>query len=157
MKRKLWAKQVGSCLLVAAMFTATAYADPVGTASVFQFVQAKVFPGDETAQQTYRTTDAIGFRADYFDPNPECAGVAPFLAQLFIFTAEGLFVKQFSLSNGPGFGPSTKYRGVFTSFASAASIPLTPGSYTAAFLVRECTNTNSIVLAPFLTFREVAP
>ncbi len=155
MKRKLWAKQVGSCLLVVAMFTATAYADPVGTASVFQFVDAKVFPADETAQQTFRTSDEIGFRAVYFDPNPACAGVAPFLAQLFIFTAEGLFLAQ--ISAGIDAGGVSKYRGVFQSFASAASIPLTPGSYAATFLVRDCANTKSIVLMPFLSFRVVAP
>ena len=129
----------------------------MGTASVFQIVSASIFNADSSAnQQTYRTVDGIGFRADYYDPNPACAGVAPVLAQLFIFTAEGLFQKQFSLSNGPGlFG--AKYRGVFTSFGSAASIPLAPGSYTATFLVRDCANTNSIVLAPFLTFRVITP
>jgi hypothetical protein len=160
MKRVWGMKQVGFCLVVVAgvaMLAGLAQADPVGTASVFQFVQAKVFPADETAQQSFRTTDVIGFRADYFDPNPACAGVAPVLAQLFLFTAEGLFVQQFSASNGVGLSGGPKYRGVFKSFASAASIPAAPGSYTAAFLVRDCTNTNSIVLAPFLTFRVVAP
>jgi hypothetical protein len=159
MKRNAWLRQAGfSAVVVAAvaMLTGVAWADPVGTASVFQFVTAKVFPADETAQQTYRTTDEIGFRADYFDPNLVCAGVAPVLAQLFIFTAEGLFVKQVSMSNGPGFF-GAKYRGVFDSFATAGSIPLTPGSYTATILVRDCTNMNSIVLTPFLSFRVVAP
>jgi hypothetical protein len=156
MKRAWWMKQLGVSLVSVAMLAGMAWADPTGTASVFQFVQAKVFPADETAQQTFRTTDVIGFRADYFDPNPACQGIAPVLAQIFLFTAEGLFVQQFSASNGPGFF-GAKYRGVFRSFVSAALIPLAPGSYTAAFLVRDCTNTNSIVLAPFLTFRVVAP
>lgn len=159
MRRMLWMKRIVFFLVVVmgvAMLAEAAWADPVGTASGFQFVTAKVFPADETAQQTYRTTDGIGFRADYFDPNLACQGVPPVLAQLFIFTAEGLFMKQVSMSNGAGFF-GAKYRGVFTAFASAASIPLAPGSYTATILVRDCTDTNSIVLAPFLTFRVVAP
>ena len=158
MKRVFWVKQTGFCsvvVLTVSLLAGAAWADPIGTASVFQFLQAKVFPADETAQQTFRTTDVIGFRADYYDPNPACVGVAPVLAELFVFTAEGLFVKQFSMSNSGSVG--SKFRGVFRSFASAAAIPLTPGSYTAAFLVRDCTNANSIVVAPFLTFRVVAP
>ncbi len=58
--------------------------------------------------------------AIYFDPTPACAGVAPVLAQLFIFTAEGQFVQQFSASNeGSGFG--SKYRSVFKVFLPGAS------------------------------------
>ena len=159
MKRAWWVKHVEFCFIAVVgvgMLDGTAWADPPGTASVFQFLTAKVFPADEGAQQYFRTTDSVGFRADYFDPNPACQGVAPVLAQLFIFTAEGHFEKQVSVSNGPGsFG--AKSRGVFTQFASAASIPLAPGSYTAAFLVRDCADMNSIVLAPFLRFRVVAP
>jgi len=155
MKRTWWMTQAGCGIVVVvavAMLAEVAWAEPVGTASVFQFVDAKVFPADETAQQTFRTTDEIGFRADYFDPNPACQGVAPVLAQLFIFTAEGLFVQQVSASNGPGFF-GAKYRGVFT----GPSGPLSPGSYAATFLVRDCANTKSIVLRDFLSFRVVAP
>ncbi len=160
MARTSWMKEMGLCFVVVltvAMLAGVAWADPIGTASVFQFVTAKVFPADETFQHIFRTSDLIGFRADYFDPNPACAGVAPVLAQLFIFTAEGQFVQQFSASNGPGLVASTKYRGVFNSFTSAASIPLAPGSYIASFLVRNCTNTDSIVVTPPLTFRVAAP
>jgi hypothetical protein len=109
---------------------------------------------DEIPQQTFRTSDGLFFQAIYFDPNPACQGVAPALAQLFLFTAEGLFVQQFSAVNFVSLGG--KYRGVFNSF-TPAGIGLTPGSYTATFLVRECANTKSIVLRDFLSFRVVAP
>jgi len=159
MKRVHWMKRLGlgfAVVIAVAILSESAWADPVGTASTFQFVNAFVFNVGEIPQQTFRTTDVIGFRADYFDPNPACQGVAPILAQLFLFTAEGLFVGQFSAGNGIGlFGAN--YRGVFTSFASAASIPLAPGSYAATFLVRDCTNTKSIVVRDFLSFAVVAP
>jgi hypothetical protein len=152
MKRASWTKQVVFCLIAVAVSAGVAWADPIGTASVFQFVQAVTLNDPDVPQQTFRTSDGISFRADYFDPNPACQGVAPVLAQLFIFTAEGLFVQQFSASNGAGFaGP--KSRGVF----SGPSIPLTPGSYAAAFPVRDCANTKSIVLRDFVSFRVVAP
>lgn len=159
MKRTWWVKQVGyyfGVVAAVAILTGPAWATPVGTADVYQIVGAFTFNAAEEEQKTFRTTDEIGFRADYYDPNPVCTGAAPFFAQLFIFNSEGVFLQLFSASNGVGFaGP--KSRGVFTSFASAASISLTPGTYTAAFLVRDCTNTKSIVLTPFLTFRVVAP
>jgi hypothetical protein len=155
MKRVSWVKQVGICLVAMLMLVGVARADPVGTSSVFQFVRfASYLAGPSTNQQVFLTTDFIGFRADYFDPNPACAGVAPVLAELFIFTAEGLFKAQISTSNGPGLDPGAKYRGVFH-VLSPGFLP--PGSYTATYLVRDCANTDSIVRVPFLAIRVVAP
>jgi hypothetical protein len=83
------------------------------------------------------------------------AGVAPVLARLILFTAEGRSVAQISAFHDALVG-GQKYLGIFANVIPASSL-LVPGSYYATFLVRECLNTFSTVRTPFLAFRVVAP
>jgi hypothetical protein len=155
MKQVWWMKQVGICLVALTMLTGVAWADPIGTASVFQFVSFFAFNDVEVPQQVFRSTDNIGFRAVYFDPNADCAGVAPVLARLIILTAEGRVITQISAFHDELVG-GQKTHGVFVNVTPASSL-LVPGSYYATYVVRECSNTFSTVLTPFLPFRVVAP
>jgi hypothetical protein len=133
-----------------------AWADPTGTADVLQYVDAFVHRG-ASRQQTFLTTDVLDIEAVYYDPNLSCANLPPTFAQVFLFNSEGLVAADvITASTFPTtLGP--KYRVVFHEFASVASIPLSPGVYYATILVRDCTNTKSIVLTGFLKFRVLAP
>lgn len=156
MKRTWWVKQVGFCLVVVAavaMLPQGAWADPIGTADVPQILDAETFDG-ASPQRTFRTTDGnISFNATYYDNNAACSGVAPTFTQLFVFNLEGLFINQFTAgAANTGLGPKYKILNIGID-ASAFGV----GSFRFTFLVRDCTNTKSVVLPEFVTFRVVAP
>lgn len=155
MKGGSWVKRLGLCLVVVmavAMLAGLAWADPTGTANVFQFVQAFVHKG-ASFQHTFQTGEEVDVEAIYYDPNPACAGVSPVLAQLFIFDSVGRFQQMVSMSDFPS-GLGAKYRVLFKDFPG---LVVTPDTYHLTILVRNCTNTDSIVLIPFLTVRQTAP
>ena len=70
MKRALWVKQVGACLVVVASLAGVAWADPTGTADVLQIlngVALKGVAGDE--QRVFRTIDLITFEPNFNSPS----------------------------------------------------------------------------------------
>jgi len=155
MKRTWWVKQVGFCLVVMAMLAGLAQADPIGTADVPQISSPSntTSTGGPTVNvSVFHPGDAFTFNAFYYDPNPACNGVATTFVQLFIFNQEGLFIQQID-AGSTGF-PGTKERFIGIGFGSS---PVPPGTYKWTFLVRDCTNTKSVVLPEFVTFRVVAP
>jgi len=158
MKRGCWVKPIGFGVVGIAMLAGVAWADPIGAANLRQIVDGALRgqPGGGN-WRTFLTTDTVSFEASYYDPNPACDGVAPTFVQLFLFTQEGRFVQTFDATSGADSPPFSKYRDLVKSFASVASIPLAPGSYKWTFLVRDCTNTKSVVLPEFVTFSVFAP
>ncbi len=156
MKSTVWMKQVGFCLVVIAMMAEVAYADPTGSANVPQIVEGVTGPPGLPPilpQRTFLTTDFIAVRGTYYDPNPACASVAPTLAQTFVFNLQGVVLFTF-----PAFGsPSSlgaKYRDLGVSFPATN---LGPGAYKYTFLVRDCTNTISVVQPELITFAVLSP
>ena len=91
MKRAMWVKQFGVCLVVLAMLPSLARALPKGNAANFsQVVGGRAFdgaPGNLT--RVVLTTDAISFEGFLWDANVACKGVAPLFVQVFVFTPEG--------------------------------------------------------------------
>lgn len=104
-------------------------------------------------QRTFLTTDPITFEATYFDPAPACAGVAPTFVQLFMFNTEGLFILQVNANSNP-FSAGSKFRTLSMNLPPGT---LGAGSYKFTFLVRDCSNTKSVVLPQLLTFDVTAP
>lgn len=159
MNRTVFVKWICSCLMVASVLAGVAWAAPMGTADRPQILS----PDTNIAglgQSTFRTTDNIQFTAIYYDNAPACSGVAPTFVQLFIFNLEGLYIGTFDASSSPGTfsgDPSTNYRRLFKNFSPVGSIPVGPGDYKYTFLVRDCTNTKSVVLPEFVTFSVFAP
>ncbi len=156
MKRTVWMKLVGFCLVVVTMLAGVAYADPIGPANVPQILLGSSFSGTGSLQLTFLTTDTIAFTADYYDPNPVCAGVAPLVAQFFVFDLEGVVLVGLNAGTGPvtGTAISSKYR------ALGVALPpgfFPPGSYRFIFLVRSCDNAISVALPEFVTFRVFSP
>lgn len=156
MKPTVWMKQVGFCLVVIAMMAEVAYADPTGPANVPQITESVTGPPGPPSippQRTFLTTDFIAVRGTYYDPNPTCAGVAPTFAQTYVFDLQGVVLFTF-----PAFGtPSSlgaKYRDLGVSFPASN---LGPGAYKYTFLVRDCTNTMSVVQPEFITFAVLSP
>ena len=152
MKCSVWMKPLGFSLVAVAVLAGMAWADPTGSANVFQFVEAFTNRGT-SLQHTFHTGDELDIEAVYYDPNPACAGVSPVLAQLFIFDSVGLFqavlpMSDFTTSLGP------KYRVLFRAFPG---LSVAPDTYHFTILVRNCTNTASIVLVPFLSIRVTSP
>jgi len=159
MKRAWWLKHVGFCFIAVvgvAMLDGTAWADPLGTANVLQILNAKTVRSTGSSEQrTFRTTDGnIVFTATYYDDQAACIGVQPFLLQFFAFNSEGVLVR-FSDLTGEGPGAGSHYTNV--NVGIDASTIAGPGTYSYSYLIRDCTNTKSIVLTPFGTFRLVAP
>jgi hypothetical protein len=158
MKCTVWSKQRGVWLVAIvalAMLGPTAWAAPVGTANLPQILSPVTFPGGGGGfQRTFLTTDSIIFIATYYDDNPACAGVAPTFVQLFLFNAQGRFIQQFDGSSNPD-APGD--RTLIASIGPIASIPLPPGGYGFTFLVRDCTNTKSVVGPGITTFSVFAP
>ena len=158
--RRAWrVKQLGFSFVVAfvvAMLAGVAWADPVGTANVPQILNAKTVRSTGLSEQrTFRTTDGnIFFTATYYDNNNACAGVAPVLLKFFAFNSEGVLVRESDLT-GEGPGAGSHYTGI--NVGIDASTFAGPGTYSYSYLIRDCTNTISLVLTPFETFRLVAP
>jgi hypothetical protein len=140
-------------VMAVAMLPQGYWADPIGTVDVPQILDAETFDGT-SPQRTFRTTDGnITFNATYYDNDAACSGVQPTFAQIFVFNLEGLFINQFTAgAAGTASGPKYKILnfGIDASFFGA-------GSFRFTFLVRDCTNTKSVVLPEFVTFRVVAP
>ncbi|MGH7411944.1 MAG: S8 family peptidase [Candidatus Methylomirabilis sp.] len=109
--------------------------------------------GGGSPQRTFLTTDVISFQATYYDNVPACAGVAPKFVQLFLFNLEGKFILQDAAGSFP-VSPGSKHRTLSKDFAPGA---LAAGEYKFSFLVRDCTNTRSVVLPEFVTFRVIGP
>lgn len=156
MKRAWLMKQVGFCLAVVAMLAGVAWADPSGTANVLQILNAKTVRSTGSSEQrTFRTTDGnILFTASYYDDNLVCVGVSPVLIQFFAFNSEGVLVRE---SNLTGEGPSAGSHYTNVNIGLDASTFGGPGTYSYSYLIRDCTDTKSVVLTPFGTFRLVAP
>lgn len=153
MKRTLWVKQIGVCLVVVASLAGVAWADPTGPADVLQILNGRTFAGisgDE--QRVFRTNDFITFEATYYDSLLGCGGVQPAFVQAFIFTLEGDLQFGFD-TDSEEFEPGSKYRLLFLDL-DPGELPI--GSYKVAFLVRSCDNTRSIV-SDFIVIRVVAP
>lgn len=160
MKRAWWAKHVRFCLVVVAMLAGTAWADPLGTANVTQILNAKTVRSTGSSEQrTFRTTDGnILFTATYYDDRVGCVGVAPALLQFFAFNSEGLLVLGADLTGeGPGAGSHYTNINVGIDAGTIAAFGGGPGTFSYSYLIRDCTNTRSLVLTPFGTFRVVAP
>ena len=152
MKRTLWVKQVGACLVVMALLAGVAWADPSGNADVTQILNGATFRGvggDE--QRVFRTTDLITYEATYYDSFAGCAGFEPNFVQVFVFNLEGELEQGFTASSDV-FSPGSKYRLLFLDLAAGA-LPI--GSHKAAFLVPSCDNAVSTV-SDFLMIRVVA-
>jgi len=156
MKRTGWTKQACICLMIVALLSGMAYADPIGNANVPQIMLGFTLnPSPISFQLTFLTTDPIAFDAAYYDPNPACAGLPPVFAQLFVFNLEGLFITEVSAANGPLAAPfSSKYREIFVALPPGS---LGAGSYKFTFLARSCNNAFSVVLPELLTFRVINP
>lgn len=107
-----------------------------------------------SAQRTFLTTDPITLEATYFDPNAACAGPGPVLVQWFLFNLEGVFQAGQLPTGSDPFSPGSKHRLLFLDLGPGS---LAPGSYRFTFLVRDCTNTESVVLPEMPTFGVVAP
>lgn len=139
--------------LVVAILARGVWSAPTGAANVpqIQFFELNN-PNTGDSQRIFRTTDPIQFRAAYHDPLPACDGVAPTFVQLFVFTAEGRFIGQFDGTSFASFGSQS--REIRRGLAAGA---LAIGTYKFTFLVRDCTNTKSVVQPELLTFRVIAP
>ena len=149
-----WTKKVLSGLTVAAVLGGVAWGAPTGSANVAQILGGVTAdPNGGERQRTFLTTDPITFNATYYDNNAACGGVAPTLVQLFLFNSEGVFIQQLNAQSDPmAFGPT--YRSLYQ-LVAAGTLPA--DSYQFTFLVRDCTNTKSVVLPIFPTFRVIAP
>jgi len=155
MKRALWMKQVGVCLMAVAMMAGVAWADPTGAADVPQILNGVTLKGEGGSEQrTFLPTDPITFEATYYDPDADCAGVEPFFVQWYLFNLEGKFIDGEAPAGSFPFAPGSKYRVLFFDLASNS---LAPDSYKFTFLVRRCDNAISVVLPEFLTIRVFAP
>ena len=152
MKRASWMTQAGRGIVVAvavAILAGVAWADPTGNANVPQiqfFANSNVAGG--FTQRTFLTTDPIRIRAIYYDPLLACDGVAPTFVQLFVFTAEGRFLGQFDGTSSAFSASNSKSRELQISLA-AGTLPA--GTFKFTFLVRDCTNTKSVVQPALLT------
>ncbi len=155
MKRAQWITTIVILLAAAKMQTGVASADPTGAANVPQIQLGSTETAAQSAQRTFLITDSIALAAVYYDPNPNCAGQAPFFAQLFIFNLEGLFIAQVNADTSQLSSPfSSKYREL--------AVALNPGTFAAGtykftFLARSCDNNISVVLPELLTFRVISP
>jgi len=160
MTRMRWMKQVGfCCVVVAAVVTLARGAwalGPTGAANVPQLSQGQTLSAGQPAV-TFLVNEGVTFQARYYDPLAECDGVAPKFVQLFLFTQEGDFLKQDVASSFADDAPFSKFRILKKAYARITDIPLVPGSYRYAFLVRNCTDATSVVLPQFLEFRVFAP
>jgi hypothetical protein len=150
-------KQIGLCLVAGAMLAGVASADPEGTANVMQIMNARtVRSAGLSEQRIFRTTDGnIIFYATYYDDNNDCAGVNPVIVQLRVFNSEGRPVRQSDLSGI--LGPPAASHNTSLNVGLDAGTFDGPGTYSYTWVVRNCTNTFSVVLTPFGTFRLVAP
>ena len=155
MKRALWMKQVGVCLMAVAMTAGIAWADPTGAANVPQILNGVTLKGEGGSEQrTFLTTDLISFEATYYDPADACAGVAPVFVQWFLFNLEGKSVGGPPSAGSAPSAPGSKYRLLFLDLAPNS---LAPDSYKFTFLVRSCNDVISVVLPEFLTIRVFTP
>jgi hypothetical protein len=109
--------------------------------TVPQLLNLKTLDGPGSEQQTFLPTDPIHVEGTYFDPNPACAGVAPVLLQLFVFTLDGQLLLTRDAISTP-IAPGSKYRVLSATLAPG---DLAPGAYNLVFLVRDCTNVTSFV------------
>jgi len=153
MKRGRWVAQLGVSFLVVTILARGAWSAPTGAANVpqIQFFEL-ADPDSGNTQRIFRTTDPIRFRAVYHDPLPACDGVAPTFVQLFVFTAEGRFIGQFDGTSFAAFGPQSREIG-----GALAIGALAIGTYKFTFLVRDCTNSKSVVQPELISFRVIAP
>jgi len=159
MKRTWWMTQAGCGIVVVvamAVLAGTAWADPVGTSNVVQILNARtVRSAGASEQRTFRTTDGnIVFTATYYDNNAACSGEAPTFTQIFVFNLEGLFINQFTAGATGIASQGPKYQ--LLNIGIDASI-FGAGSFKFTFLVRDCTDTKSVILPELVTFRVVAP
>lgn len=154
MNGPLGIQQLGASLIVAILLSGVAWSDPVGPADVPQVLLGSTerqFP--LSLQRTFVTTETIILEATYYDPSATCAGLIPRLVQLFVFNPEGLLIAQFNaVATASGFGP--KYQFLTVTFGAGL---LGPGTYKFTFLVRDCTDSKSLVLPEFPTFRVLNP
>jgi len=130
------------------------FLSPASPAEVPQILNGKTLQEvGGSPQRTFLTTDPITFVATYFDNSVACAGVPPRFVQLFLFTLEGELIQQDAASSFP---PSlgSQHRTLYKAFAPGV---LTPADYNFSFVVRDCTNTRSIMLPEVVTFRVLAP
>jgi hypothetical protein len=134
------------------LLAGVASAAPEGAANVPQ-IQLGFTQRPFSLQRTFLTTESITFEATYYDPASACTGMLPVLTQLLIFNPQGLLVAQFTASpTASPFGP--KYQLLTTTFAAGL---LGPGTFVFTFLVRDCTDTRSIVLLEAPTFTVFNP
>ncbi len=155
MKRALWMKQLGVCLMAVAMTAGVAWADPTGNANVPQILNGVTLKGvGGSEQRTFLTTDPVTFEATYYDPAVACAGFEPVFVLWFLFNLEGKFIDGQVPAGNEAFSPGSKYRLLFLDLAPNS---LAPDSYRFTFLVRSCNDTISVVLPEFLTIRVFAP
>lgn len=146
--------KLGVSLIALVLLSGVAWGDPIGPANVPQVQLGsteRLFP--LSLQRTFLTTETIVFEATYYDPSSTCAGVIPTLVQLFVFNPEGLLVAQFDAgATASPFGQN--YQLLTITFGAGL---LGPGTYKFTFLVRDCTDTKSLVLPEFPTFRVFNP
>jgi len=146
--------QICVTLIAVLLLTGSAWADPTGSADLHQIMAGSTerqFP--LSLQRTFLTFEAIVLEATYYDPSAFCVGPNPRFAQLFVFNPEGLLISVFT----PSVTSSTlgfRYRVLTVGFLASL---LGPGTYKFTFLVRDCTDTKSVVLPEFLTFRVLNP
>jgi hypothetical protein len=101
-------------------------------------------------QRTFLTTNPIVVKADYYDPNDACVGVAPTTIKFFVFNLEGQLVLGRDRDIPPGgvysssVAAGSKYQ---TLFATLIQGTLPPGDYNLAFRVQDCTGTSTLVSA----------
>ena len=155
MKRALWMKQIGVCLMAVAMTAGVAWADPTGAANIPQILNGVTLKGEGGSEQrTFLTTDLISFEATYYDPAPACAGGVPVFVRWFLFNLEGEFIAGDAPAGSDPLAPGSKYRLLFLDLGPNS---LAPDSYKFTFLVRSCNDAISVVLPEFLTIRVFAP
>ncbi len=126
---------------------------PAGLTAVPQMLGGFTSTDGIVPQRTFLTTDSIAFRAIYSDNASACIEVAPTFVQLFVFNVEGRFILQTNAGSTP-LGAGSKSRTLSIDLPPGT---LAPDSYIFTFLVRDCTNTKSVMLPEFLTFRVIGP
>ena len=126
---------------------------PAGSTAVPQMLAGSTSTDGIVPQRTFLTTDPIAFRAIYIDNASACSEVAPTFVQFFVLNVEGRFILQTNAESTP-LGAGSKSRTLSIDLPPGS---LAPDSYLFTFLVRDCTNTKSVILPEFLTFRVISP
>ena len=130
------------------------FLSPASPADVPQILNGRTLQGvGGSPQRTFLMTDSIAFEATYVDNTVACAGIPPKSVQLLLISLEGRFLQQDAAGSFP-LSPRSKHRTLFKDYAPGV---LPPDEYRFSFLVRDCTNTKSVVLPEFVTFRVVVP